>query len=173
MEIEQKIFRIKVLSEDDSGEPSPVFSAATPCARAHVPVVAHRRLRAVTVVSETYRSSVVGGDDFSGLEVLLRRRWSSREDSAGGPHPLPPSLADRAPAALAGGESTGGAAATPSSFRSIGWGRADQARVDLSFSRGGAPSSHAAASTSSSEARRRRARARAAGTDGSASGDTA
>jgi hypothetical protein len=53
----RRIFRIKVrvhplppaiLSEDDSGEPSPVFSAATPCARAHVPVVAHRWLRAVT-----------------------------------------------------------------------------------------------------------------------------
>jgi hypothetical protein len=49
MEIEQKIFRIKVLSEDDSGEPSPVFSAATPCDLAHVPVVAHQRLRALHI----------------------------------------------------------------------------------------------------------------------------
>jgi hypothetical protein len=37
-----------ILSEDDCGESSPVFSVATPCARAQVPVVAHRRLRAVT-----------------------------------------------------------------------------------------------------------------------------
>jgi hypothetical protein len=109
----------------------------------------HRRLRAVTVVSETYRSSVVCGD--GGLPEKIQ---------PADPIPcLPHSRIERRQLSP-GGESTGGAAATPSSFRSIGWGRTDQARVDLSFSRGGAPSSHAAASTSSSEACRRRARAR-------------
>jgi hypothetical protein len=54
--------------------------------------------------------------------VVFHRRFSwlapsppSLTDSAGGPHPLPHSLADRAPTALPGGESSGGATTTPSS----------------------------------------------------------